>query len=200
MTYRALTLRSGTPLMRNGPVTRRVPSLRCLRRTTRFPRKRPARMMRIEPGTRDARGRAGWMVLRACEIASQRRRNEGDARAWVLQASTYVLGHFCVLCRIPTLSSLALVWHCPVLPLELYTLHEHLSLNFTGLVELTFLVVGAGLTADMMTQVPLRWKRKGMCEVLSMVGGCGFGKLLSRPRSKRKVRQPSNLAVRANGG
>lgn len=66
MTYRAFTLRMGTPLILNGPVTRRAPSLRCLRRTTRLPRKRPARRMRTAPGWRAARGLPSRMVLRAC--------------------------------------------------------------------------------------------------------------------------------------
>lgn len=66
MTYRAFTLRMGTPLILNGPVTKSAPSLRCLRRTTRLPRKRPARRMRTAPGCRAARGLPSRMVLRAC--------------------------------------------------------------------------------------------------------------------------------------
>lgn len=66
MTYRAFTLRMGTPLILNGPVTRRAPSFRCLRRTTRLPRKRPARRMRTAPGCRVARDLPSRMVLRAC--------------------------------------------------------------------------------------------------------------------------------------
>lgn len=65
MTYRAFTLRRGTPLTLNGPVTRRTPWGRCLRRTTRLPRKRPARRMTTVPGVREARGFAGRTVLRA---------------------------------------------------------------------------------------------------------------------------------------
>jgi hypothetical protein len=66
MTYLAFTRRSGTPLSLKGPVMRRTPWPRCLRRTTRFPRKRPARRMRTVPGSRVGRSLAGWTVLRTC--------------------------------------------------------------------------------------------------------------------------------------
>ena len=66
MTYLAFTLRRGTPLILKGPVTSTAPSLRCLRRTTRLPRKRPARRMRMVPGAKDARKLVGRPVLRAC--------------------------------------------------------------------------------------------------------------------------------------
>lgn len=64
ITYRALTLRNGTPLTLKGPVTRRTPCGRCLSRITRLPRNRPATRMSIVPGWRFARGFAGLMVLR----------------------------------------------------------------------------------------------------------------------------------------
>lgn len=85
ITYRALTLRNGTPLTLNGPVTRSTPCERCLSRTTRLPRKRPARRMRIAPGWSVARGLAGFMDLRTC-------RNERSARIrvviWVCHADS----------------------------------------------------------------------------------------------------------------
>lgn len=68
ITYRALTLRNGTPLTLNGPVTRSTPCERCLSRTTRLPRKRPARRIRMAPGWRVARGLAGFMDLRTWRI------------------------------------------------------------------------------------------------------------------------------------
>lgn len=71
ITYRALTLRNGTPLTLNGPVTRSTPCERCLSRTTRLPRKRPARRMRMAPGWRVARGLAGFMDLRTCRMNDQ---------------------------------------------------------------------------------------------------------------------------------
>lgn len=49
-----------------GPVTRRTPWSRCLRRTTRLPRKRPARRIRTVPGWRLSRSLVGRTVLRAC--------------------------------------------------------------------------------------------------------------------------------------
>ena len=64
MTYRALTLRSGTPLILKGPVTRRTPWSRFLRRTTRLPRKRPASRIRIVPGCSVFRGAQGRVALR----------------------------------------------------------------------------------------------------------------------------------------
>lgn len=66
MTYRALTRRIGTPLTLNGPVTRRTPWSRLLRRTTRLPRKRPARRMRTVPGVRDLRSLVGRIDFRTC--------------------------------------------------------------------------------------------------------------------------------------
>lgn len=65
MTYRAFTLRRGTPLTLKGPVTRRTPCSRCLRTMTRLPRKRPARRITTVPGVRDWRTLAGRTDLRA---------------------------------------------------------------------------------------------------------------------------------------
>ena len=71
MTYRAFTRRIGTPLTLKGPVIKRAPCDRCLRRMTRLPLKRPARRMRIVPGSRalryvvgrtDLRAWRGWML------------------------------------------------------------------------------------------------------------------------------------------
>ena len=59
MTYLALTRLNGTPLILKGPVTRRTPWGRCLRRMTRLPRKRPARRISTLPGFKVERGRAG---------------------------------------------------------------------------------------------------------------------------------------------
>lgn len=50
MTYLELTRRRGTPLILKGPVTSRTPWSRVLSRTTRLPRKRPARRIRTVPG------------------------------------------------------------------------------------------------------------------------------------------------------
>jgi hypothetical protein len=66
MTYRELTLRRGTPLILKGPVTRRTPWSRVLRRTTRLPRKRPARRIRTVPGWRVFRGAQERTALRTC--------------------------------------------------------------------------------------------------------------------------------------
>lgn len=66
MTYRAFTLLSGTPLILNGPVTRRVPWSSCLRRTTRLPRNRPARRMRMAPGWRVSLYLVGLIDFRVC--------------------------------------------------------------------------------------------------------------------------------------
>ncbi len=66
MTYRELTRRRGTPLTLKGPVTRRTPWSRDLRRTTRLPRNRPASRIRMVPGWREARGAQGRMALRTC--------------------------------------------------------------------------------------------------------------------------------------
>lgn len=66
MTYLEFTLRSGTPLILKGPVTRRTPWSRDLRRTTRLPRKRPARRIRMVPGWSELRGVQGRRALRVC--------------------------------------------------------------------------------------------------------------------------------------
>lgn len=68
MTYRALTRRSGTPLILNGPVTSSTPFDNGLRYTTRLPRKRPARMMSTAPGVSEGRSTAGRTVLRTCAV------------------------------------------------------------------------------------------------------------------------------------
>lgn len=64
ITYRELTRRRGTPLILNGPVTRRTPCSRFLRRTTRLPRKRPASRIRTVPGWRVERGAQARTDLR----------------------------------------------------------------------------------------------------------------------------------------
>src|SRR5690242_2343143 len=64
MTYRAFTLLRGTPLILKGPVTRRAPCSRCLRRMTRLPRNRPARRMRTAPGFKDSLYLVGFKDLR----------------------------------------------------------------------------------------------------------------------------------------
>ena len=47
-------------MTQKGPLTRRRPDLRTLRRTTRLPRKRPARRMSTVPGVSDARVFCGF--------------------------------------------------------------------------------------------------------------------------------------------
>lgn len=64
MTYLALTLRIGTPLILKGPVTSRTPCSRFLSRTTRLPRKRPASRIRTVPGWRVSRGDQARIALR----------------------------------------------------------------------------------------------------------------------------------------
>ena len=83
MTYRAFTLRRGTPLTLNGPVTSSTPCGRCLSSTTRLPRKRPARRMRMAPGTRVGRGAPGRIDLRtcACQLADSVRAVQQAGRA-----------------------------------------------------------------------------------------------------------------------
>merc|ERR1719324_113825 len=53
MAYRWFTRRSGTPFTAYGPVTRSSPLSNCFRKTTRLPRKRPARRMSTVPGVMD---------------------------------------------------------------------------------------------------------------------------------------------------
>merc|ERR1719343_1070176 len=51
MQYLWLHRRRGTPLTWYGPVRSRAPLASCFRKTTRRPRKRPAKRMRMEPGS-----------------------------------------------------------------------------------------------------------------------------------------------------
>merc|ERR1740121_2443414 len=60
MQKRWLTRRSGTPLTAYGPVTSSKPLSSCFRKTTRLPRKRPARRMSTEPGPRPLFSFAGF--------------------------------------------------------------------------------------------------------------------------------------------
>lgn len=65
ITYREFTRLNGTPLTLNGPVTRRAPCSRCLRRTTRLPRNRPANRISTAPGCSDSLYLVGLIDLRA---------------------------------------------------------------------------------------------------------------------------------------
>ena len=63
-TYAWFTRRRGTPLMRCGPATSSSPEASCLRKTTRFPLKRPARRTTTVPGTSDFLSTGARTVLR----------------------------------------------------------------------------------------------------------------------------------------
>ena len=72
ITYAWFTRFIGTPLIENGPVTRRRPEGSCFRKTTRRPRKRPDSRMSTVPGVmllrsfaipRDAASRADGALV-----------------------------------------------------------------------------------------------------------------------------------------
>merc|ERR1719463_342022 len=60
MQKRWFTRLRGTPFTAYGPVTRRRPLSSCLRKTTRRPRKRPARRISTVPGVIDFRSFVGF--------------------------------------------------------------------------------------------------------------------------------------------
>merc|ERR1711898_24421 len=79
-----------------GPETNKRPEVSCFKKTTRFPAKRPARMIRTVPGVMDSLN----LVCRGAALRTVRR--EGTSSAG------YQRGAFSVTVRLPPLKSLTM--------------------------------------------------------------------------------------------